>query len=459
MEAFDLIVVGGGTGGYTAAVRASQLGLKAALVERDKIGGVCLHRGCIPTKVLLQAAYNLSLIRRSNTFGISADNISLDYGALTERREQVVGGLHKNIRSVVEKKVKIIEGDGKLVSPTEVSVNGDRIQAKNIVIATGSRPKGLPGLEPDGDRVLTSDHCLELTEVPKSIIVVGAGAVGLEFASFYLDMGAEVTVVEALPNLLPLEDADIGKGIARILEGRGATILTGAKVRGEDTRTFDNMIELTVEQDGEEKKAKAERVLVAVGREGLTDGLGLENTNVKLDRGCVLVDETYRTDEPSIYAIGDVIGGLQLVHVAGAEGHLAADAISGKEVEQLDYTRVPRVTYTRPHAAGVGLTEQEAKEHGHNVKATRFSYRGNAMAQIHDEVEGFIKLVYDVESGDILGIHILGYDAGELISEAALARFLNTSTWELGTNVHPHPSLSELFGDVAQLSAGLSIYS
>ena len=388
------------------------------------------------------------------------------YSALASRREQVVGTLHKSLRSVIQKhKVEIIEGDARLLSPTEVEVNGRRLKANSIVLATGSQPKALPGLEPDGDRVLTSDHCLEMTEVPSSLAVIGAGSVGLEFASFYLDVGAEVTLIEALPRLLPLEDAALGKGIEKLLAARGATVLTAAAVRPEATRTFDNVVELTVEREGKEQTVRAEKVLIATGRDGLTEGLGLENTNVKVERGSVLVDGSYRTGEPSIFAIGDVIGGLQLAHVAAAEGYLAAEAAAGKDIEPLDYNRVPRVAYTRPHVAAVGLTEEQARERGESlpagrqgVKTQRFSFRNNAMALIHDEPEGFVKLVYDADSGDVLGVHALGYQAGELIAEAALARFLNASAWEMGMNVHPHPSLSEVMGEAAQLSAGISIY-
>lgn len=459
MEAFDLVAVGGGLGGYTAAVHASQLGLRAAVIEREKVGGVCLHRGCIPTKLLLETAQNLSLFRRGATFGIHADNVRLEYGALAERRDQVVGAIHKNVVSLIKKqKVEIIEGSARLLSPREIEVERRRVEASNVVLATGARPKSLPGMEADGDRILTSDHALELTAAPKSIIVIGAGSVGMEFASFFLDVGSEVTIVEALPRLLPLEDSALGAGIEKVLAGRGATVLTGASVRPEATRTFDSTVEITVERGGEERTLRAERLLVAIGREALTDGLGLENTKVELDSGFVLVDGKYETAEPGVFAVGDLIGGLQLAHVAAAEGYLAAEAAAGKEIEALDYNRVPRVCYTRPHAAAVGLTEEQAKEQRTNVKTQKFSFRTNAMAQIHDETEGFVKIVYDADSGDLLGAHILGHEAGELIAEAALARFLGASAWELGASVHPHPSLSETVGEAAQLSAGMSIY-
>ncbi|TET96582.1 MAG: dihydrolipoyl dehydrogenase, partial [Dehalococcoidia bacterium] len=371
----------------------------------------------------------------------------------------VVGALHKNLRSVIQKhKVAIIQGQARLLSPAEVDVDGRRLKAKSVVLATGSKPMVLPGLEPDGVRILTSDHCLEMTEAPRSVAVIGAGSVGLEFASFYLDVGAEVTVIELLPRLLPLEDADLGRGIEKLLAARGAAVLTSARVRPEATRTFDNVVELAVEHGGGEKTVRAEKVLVATGRDGLTEGLGLESTNVRVEKGYVQVDDRYRTGEPNVFAVGDLIGGLQLAHVAAAEGYLAAEAAAGRDVQPLDYSRVPRVTYTRPHVAAVGLTEEQARERGGNVKTRRFSYRNNAMALIQDETEGFVKLVYDADSGDVLGVHILGQQAGELIAEAALARFLNASAWEMGTNIHPHPSLSEVLGEAAQLSAGISIY-
>ncbi|HLB27091.1 MAG TPA: dihydrolipoyl dehydrogenase [Dehalococcoidia bacterium] len=459
MADFDVVAIGGGSGGYTAAIHATQLGLSAALIERDKVGGVCLHKGCIPTKVLLETAQNLSLARRSGTFGINVDNISLDYAVLRGRQDQVVGTLHKSLRSLIQKhKVEIIEGEARLLSPTEIEVGGGRVGARHVVLATGSQPKALPGLEPDGERILTSDHCLELAGVPKSIAVIGAGSIGLEFASFFLDVGAEVTVIEALPRLLPLEDADLGRGIEKLLAARGATVLTAARVQPEATRIYDSVVELAVEQESGQQTVRAERVLVATGRGGVTDGLGLENTNVKVEKGYVQADGSYRTAEPNIFAVGDVIGGLQLAHVAAAEGYLAAEAIAGKDVEPLDYNRVPRVAYTRPHVAAVGLTEEQARERGGRVKTQRFSFRGNAMALIHDETEGFVKLVYDADSGDVLGVHILGHEGGELIAEAGLARFLNASAWEMGASVHPHPSLSEVVGEAAQLSAGISIY-
>ena len=459
MDAFDLVVIGGGTGGYTAAIKASQLGLKTALIEREKVGGVCLHRGCIPTKLLLESAEVLALMRKSKTYGIEADNIRLDYSYLLGRQQEVVGTLHKNLRSAIQKqKVEIIQGEGRLLSPGEVSVNGRALEAKHIVAATGSRPRELPGLAFDGKHIISSDHALNRAEPPNSVVIVGAGAVGLEFASFYLDIGSEVTLVEMMPNLAPLEDKDLGAAVAKVLASRGATILTSTRVLAEKVRIYDDTVELTVDQGGQEKTVRGQAVLVAVGRQSNVEDLGLENTRVKPEKGVLQVDEAMQTAEPNIYAVGDVTGGLLLAHVAAAEGIVAAQALAGQDPDPLDYNRVPRVIYTRPQIAAVGLTEDQAKEQGHKVKAQRFSFRYNAMALIKDEPEGFAKVVTDSESGDLLGLHIFGHNAVELIAEAALAKWLDASTWELATNIHPHPSLSEVVAEATQLSAGISLY-
>jgi dihydrolipoamide dehydrogenase len=460
VDEFDVVVIGGGTGGYTAAIRAAQLGLTAALIERSKVGGTCLHRGCIPTKAWLESAETLNRVRKAGTYGVIAgDNISLDYSTVRSRQQHVVDTIHKNLRNVILKhKVEIIEGRGHIDSPTQVSVRGRKLKAKNIVVATGSQPRDIPGLETDGDRILNSDHLLELDAIPDSILIAGAGAVGSEFASFYADARSEVTLIEMLPTVVPLEDADMGKNLGKLLAARGVNVMTSARVLPDKTRVYDGQVELTVEHDGATKRVTGQRVLVAVGREAVTEDLGLENTRAGIDEGWIAVDGAFRTGEPNIYAVGDVIGGLLLAHVAAAEGFIAADAIAGKETEALDYTRVPRVTYTNPQVAAIGLSEQQAKEQGRKAKSQRFSFKYNAMALIHDETDGFAKVVYDTESNDILGVHILGYHASELIAEAALGRFLQASAWELGSNIHPHPSLSETLGEAAQLSAGISIY-
>ena len=459
MDEFDLVVIGGGTGGYTAAIRATQLGLTAALIERGFVGGTCLHRGCIPTKAWLYAAETLRAVRHAGTFGVVTAEPTLDYATLRQRQLTVVETLHKSLRSTIQKhKVEIIEGEGKIASPGEVVVGERRLKAKNIVVATGSQPKEISGLETDGKRILNSDQLLQLEKPPKSITIVGAGAIGCEFASFFADIGTRVTLIEMMPTCVPLEDTDAGKVVAKSFTDRGVTVMTSAKVLTDRTRAYDGIVELAVEHGGETKQVTSEAILMAVGREAVTQNLGLENTKATIERGWVKVDDAYRTDDPNVYAVGDAIGGLLLAHVAGAEGHLAAEAIAGKDIQKLDYNRVPRVTYSHPQVASVGLTEAQAKEQGLTAKSQRFSLKGNAMALIHDETDGFAKVVYDQESGDLLGVHLVGAHVAEMISEAALGRFLEASAWELGTSIHPHPTLSEALGDAAQLSAGISIY-
>jgi dihydrolipoamide dehydrogenase len=459
VDEFDLVAIGGGLGGYTAAIRATQLGLTAALIEREKVGGTCLHRGCIPTKAWLESARVLSTARKAGTFGVSAENIALDYGTIVSRQRQVVDTLYKGLRSTIQKhKIEIIEGEGRIVSPTQIIVNGRTLTAKNLVIATGSRPKDIPGMEVDGERILNSDHLLQLEQIPKSILIVGAGAVGSEFASFYADVGSEVTLIEMLPTVVPLEDADAGRALGKSLAARGVNVMTTARVLPDKTRSYESVVELTVEHENETKMLKGEVVLSAVGREAVTEDLGLEKTGVTVERGWIQVDDGYRTGEATISAAGDAIGGLLLAHVAAGEGFLAAEAIAGKDAEKLDYNRVPRVTYSHPQVASVGLTEQQAKDAGRNAKSQRYSFRNNAMALIQEEPEGFAKIVYDIDSGDLLGAHIIGNNACELISEAALARYVEASAWEVGSNIHPHPTLSEALSEAAQLSAGISIY-
>jgi dihydrolipoamide dehydrogenase len=457
VDVFDLVVLGGGTGGYTAAIRAAQLGLKAVIVEEDKVGGVCLHRGCIPTKVMLESAEALSLVRRGNKLGIEAENIRLDFSSVARRQREVVEGIHKYLQGLIRKhRVEVIAGRGRFLSPTEIAVDeGERkLSARHVIIATGSRPMELPALPCDGQHILTSDHALGLEALPESMIIIGGGSIGLEFASAYLDFGCQVTLVEMLPNLLPAEDSDLGAGIGRLLAQRGANILTAARVLTDGVRIYDDMVEVPVEHEGEKTVVRGQKVLVAVGRRGNVENLGLERTGVKTEGGFIRVDERMRTTEPNVYAVGDVAGGLLLAHVAAAEGTLAAEAIAGQNPEPIDYSRMPRVVYTRPRVAAVGLTEAEAKGQGRQVKLGRFPFRYNAMALIKDEPEGFVKVVTDAQSGDLLGVHILGPGADEVIGQGALARWLDASAWEVATSVRPHPSLSEALGDALQLATG-----
>jgi len=460
VDEFDVLAIGSGTGGYTAAIRAKQLGLSAAIVEKDKIGGICLHKGCIPTKVWLETAETMTRVLRAGDFGVRAEVVSLDFPKLVARQHEVVGTIEKSLSSVIQNKhkIEVIQGEAHLLSPSEVAVGDRRIKAGHIIVATGSKPKQIPGLEPDGTRILDSDHLLRMDNPPRSIAIIGGGAIGSEFASFFTDIGTEVTLIEMMPTIVPLEDADLGKALARSFAARGVNVMTSASVVPDKTRTYDGKVELTVNHEDEAKKVVADAVLVAVGREATTDALGLDNTAVTMDGSFIKVDDSYQTDDSSIWAVGDVIGNFLLAHVAGAEGLIAAEAIASEGPEPLDYNRVPRVTYTRPQVASVGMTVDQAKDAGRDAKSQRITLRTNAMALIHGETEGIAKVVVDRESGDLLGVHLFGPNVSELIAEASLGRFLEASAWELGTNIHPHPTLSEALGEAAQLSAGIGIY-
>jgi dihydrolipoamide dehydrogenase len=460
VDEFDVLAIGSGTGGYTAAIRAKQLGLSAAIVEKDKIGGICLHKGCIPTKVWLETAETMTRVLRAGDFGVRAEGVSLDFPKLVARQHEVVDAIHKSLSSVIQNKhkIEVIQGEAHLLSPSEIAVGDRRIKAKHIIVATGSKPKQIPGLEPDGTRILDSDHLLRMENPPRSIAIIGGGAIGSEFASFFTDIGTEVTLIEMMPTIVPLEDADLGKALARSFAARGVSVMTSASVVPDKTRTYDGKVELTVDHEDEVKQVVADAVLIAVGREATTDALGLDNTAVTMDGSFIKVDDAYHTDDSSIWAVGDVIGNFLLAHVAGAEGMIAAEAIAGEGPEPLDYNRVPRVTYTRPQVASVGMTVDQAKDAGRDAKSQRITLRTNAMALIHGETEGIAKVVVDRESGDLLGVHLFGPNVSELIAEASLGRFLEASAWELGTNIHPHPTLSEALGEAAQLSAGIGIY-
>jgi len=464
VDAFDLVVLGGGTGGYVAAIRGAQLGLKVALVEKERVGGVCLHKGCIPTKVLLQGAELLSLLKSSKQLGIGAENIRLDYSSLAQRKDKVVADLHRGLTNLLRKQgVTVLQGRGRFLSPSQIAVEEGSgvpqlLDAKNAIVATGSRPQELPGLPCDGDRFINSDHALDLVRPPRSVVVIGAGAVGVEFASLWLDLGAEVTLLELLPHILPQEDQDLGRGLTRMFGQRGAKVLTSARVLP-DVRSCNDTVELTVEHREGRTTVSAEKVLVAVGRQGNVEDLGLENLGLKVSDSFIEVDAYMRTAEPGVYAVGDVAGGLLLAHAAAAEGRTAVEALVGNEVDPIDYTRMPRCVYSRPQVAAVGLTDAEARARGHQVSVGRFPLRHNSMAQIRAEAEGFVKVVADAASGDLLGLHILGPSASELVSEGSLARWLDASAGELGLSVHPHPTLAEAVGEAALMAAGISVYS
>ncbi len=470
---FDLVVLGAGTGGYTAAFRAAQLGLKVALVDQDKIGGTCLHRGCIPTKALLEAGSVLDRIRHAKSLGITLPGEpAIDYEAMAAYKDAVVKRMWTGVKSLITKnKVTWIEGRGTLDGPTRVRVSqpgedgtpgkgGERVlQATDVILATGSRVKSLPGLTPDGTRIVTSDDVLRATSLPRDIIIVGAGAVGVEFASFFHDVGVGVTLLEYLPQIVPLEDAEVSKVVERSFTKRGITVMTNARFDAASVKTGKDGVTLTVGPEGKDaSEIHAEQLLVATGRAANIEDIGLETTRAETDRGIIKVDGHMRTKEPHLYAIGDIVGGLWLAHTAGHEGIVAAHVIAGEaDVHPMDYNAQPRATYCRPEIASIGLTEEQVKAAGTPYKVGKVPFQAIAKAIIGGEYEGFAKVIGATDSGDTLGVHIVGPHATDLIAEASLGFLLDATPWEIGAATHAHPTLSEVIGEAAMAVDGRSI--
>ena len=468
---FDLVVLGAGTGGYTAAFRAAQLGLKVALVDQGKIGGTCLHMGCIPTKALLESAAFVERIRHAKEFGIGVADPVIDYAAMTARRDQVVKRLWTGLKSLVDKnKVTWVQGKGRLDGPTKVVVQmepdadnpgGERVlSGTDVILATGSRVKSLPGLEPDGKRIVTSDDILTGAPLPKDVIVIGAGAVGVEFASMYHDLGVKTTLLEYLPALVPLEDREVSQALERSFTRRGMTVMTSARFDAKAVNTTKTGVTLSVGPDGKDaSELSAEMLVVATGRAPNVEGVGVETTKAELEKGFVKVDlKTMRTREPHLYAIGDAVGGLMLAHTAGHEGILAAHVIAGdKDVHPMDYTQQPRATYSRPEITSVGLTEQQVQDRGLPYKVGKVPFQAIAKAIIGGEYEGFAKVIGNPETGDTLGVHVIGPHATDLIAEATLGFSLEATPWEIGGATHPHPTLTEVIGEAALAVDGRSI--
>jgi dihydrolipoamide dehydrogenase len=464
-EQFDVLILGGGPGGYPAAIRAAQLGLKVAVVEKYRVGGTCLHWGCIPTKVILESAEILTIARDAREYGVSVGDVALDYGQVSQRRERVVGQMWKGTQGLLKANgVTTFIGEGVLTSPTSVRVQlaegggTQDVTATDLIIATGSVPKSLPGVNIDGDRIINSDHAVTLPAVPRSVIIVGAGAIGVEFASAWKDMGSDVTVVEVLPRLVPLEDKEVGDELGKQFSRRGIRVLAGAKVALDSIRTFPDHVELDLESGGSQEKLSAERLLMATGRAGVTSGIGLEALGIRIERGFIQVDGQMRTGVPHLYAIGDVVGGLMLAHKATHEGFIAVETIAGKNPHALDPNRVPRCTYCRPQLSSVGLSEEEAVQKGYRVKIGKFPFAASGMATILGERVGFAKIVADEETMEILGVHLMGPRVTELISGPALAKLLESTPEEIAMNVFPHPTLSEALGEAAHDLEGGAIH-
>ena len=467
-ETFDVVVIGSGPGGYVAAIRAAQMGLATAVIERDPVGagGTCLLRGCIPTKALLHTADLLEDFRNAKEYGIVADKVTLDFAAVMARKARIVTRLSKGVESYLFKKNKIayFKGTGRLDGPRTVVVQGDKAETKlttkAIILATGSRPRSLPGITPDGRSIVTSDEILELKEVPRSLIVIGAGAVGMEFASVFARFGSSVNVIELLPRVLPVEDEEISAEAAKLL-GKQMGIHTGAKTEAA-LKTSSGVEVAFRTASGESNTITADMLLVAVGRAPVTDGLNLESTKAKLEKGYVRVNDRMETDEPGLFAIGDVVALADrphpmLAHLASAEGIGVAERLAGKDTEPVNYDQVPGATYCRPEVASVGLTEAEAKKRGYDVKVGKLAFGNLAKARIIGHEAGFIKVVADGKYDEVLGVHMIGPHVTDLISEACLALRLEATTEEITRTIHPHPTLPEVLMQAAEAVYGHAI--
>jgi dihydrolipoamide dehydrogenase len=493
---FDLVIIGSGNGGYIPAIRASQLGMSVALVEKESVlGGTCLNWGCIPTKALLHTAELLSAFNHSEEFGINANGVELDYEQLAEYRDRVVGRLQKGVSGLMRKnKIQVFTGVGSFVEPKKIKVEGEdgeqELEAENVLIATGSEVRTLPGLEIDHEKVVSSDDVVTAKEYPNSVIVLGSGAVGTEFASMYNDFGAEVTIVEVLDRLLPAEDPEISTELQKRFEERGIRVMTGTAADPESLEKTDDGVKITVSsvseetQEEEEEEAdeestyggeadpaeegaaedggetlEAEQILVAIGRKTAIEDLNLDVTSVEVnDGGEIQVDEFYRTGEDGIYATGDVIGGYWLAHAAGHEGIVAAEHMAGEDPEPLDQNMIPRVTFCRPEVASFGLTREQAEEEGYEVKESNFPFRAIGKALIEGEPNGFVKVVADAETDLLLGMHAIGPKVTDLIAEGVFAKLVEGTPQEIGMAVHAHPSLSEVMGEAAMAVDGHAIH-
>ncbi len=457
---YDIAVIGAGPGGYVAAIRAAQLGLKAAVIEREEqLGGVCLNWGCIPSKALLRNAEVVSLVKRAGDFGISFDNLTLDYSKAIDRSRSVVSRLTRGVAALLRKNsVDHIQGDARFRDPhtLTVSPSEDVVHAKNVIIATGARPRSIPSIDLAHPLVDTSRQAIERRELPSSVVIVGGGAIGVEFASIYHAYGVEVTVVELLPNLLPNEDQEISQQLERSFSRQGINFITGATVTGMTSNG--NTAAVQVRRGGADSEIQCQRVLVAVGVQANADTLGLEDVGIATERGFIQIDDNMATSVPGVYAIGDVTGKLLLAHAATAQGVHAVEFIAGLEPQPLSYLNMPKATYSSPQVTSFGLTEAQALEQGHNVKIGKFPFQASGKALTMGEAQGMVKLVTEAQYGELLGAHLIGADVTEILAELSMARMLEGTVTELGWMVHSHPTLSEAIKEAALAAKGEAIH-
>jgi len=456
-KSFDVVILGGGPGGYVAAIRAAQLGLKTAVVEREKIGGVCVNIGCIPTKALLKNAEIYEHMKHASDWGYSLDNLKFDYKAIIKRSRDVADANSKGGDFLMKKnKIEVIKGTGKFLDKSTLSVTDPagkefvQVKGNHIIVATGARARMLPNLKADGKKILTSTEAMLNTELPKSIVIIGAGAIGIEFAYFFHTFGAKVTVVEMLPTILPIEDEEVSVALRKIFEKKGMQIFTETKVEKVDTSGAGVKVTL----GGKENKTiEADQCLVAIGVQGNSENIGLEKIGVATDKGWIKVDKFYKTNVAGVYAIGDIIGAPWLAHVAEHEGIVCVEKIAGKETHPVDYNSIPGCTYCQPQVASIGLTEKKAKELGHQVKVGKFPFSANGKARAIQERDGFVKVIFDAKYGELLGAHILGSEATEMLAEFGVAKSLEATYQEIAHSIHAHPTLSE-----AMMEAVLDAY-
>ena len=461
MAAFDTVVLGGGPGGYVSAIRAAQLGNKTAIIDQDRLGGICLNWGCIPTKALLKSAEILHYIKNSGVYGIKVPKYDIDFDQAIKRSRDISFNLSKGIEFLMKKnKIKHIVGRGMLNSESEVIVDDgkkkQKIQAKKIIIATGGRVKKFPGIEFDGINIISSKEAMVVESPPKKLIIIGAGAIGVEFAYFFNEFGSQVHLIEMMPNILPNEDLEISKELEKLFKKTGINIYTDTKVS--NIKKLQKNVKVSLEKGKTSKIINAEKVLIATGVQGNIEEIGLENVGIKTDNDSIVINEFNQTSVRNIYAIGDVSGPPWLAHVASAQGHVAAEHASGLTTHPLDYSNVPACTYCQPQVASLGLTEKAAKDKGYKIKVGRFKFSGSGKALAIGSSEGFIKIIFDEKYGELLGCHIIGHDATELIAELTIAKALETTWQEIAITMHAHPTLSEAIMEAAQDAYGQGIH-
>ncbi|NUM32304.1 MAG: dihydrolipoyl dehydrogenase [Bacteroidetes bacterium] len=458
---FDLIIIGSGPGGYVAAIRASQLGLNTAIIEKSELGGVCLNWGCIPTKALLKSAQVFEYINHAKDYGIETSDAKVNFENVVKRSRNVASGMSRGVQFLMKKnKISVIQGVGKIVAKGKVEIdnNGDKqiAEAKNIIIATGARSRELPNIKIDGSKVIGYRQALTLQNLPKSMVIVGSGAIGSEFAYFYNTMGTKVTIVEFMPDILPLEDTEVSKTMEKSLKSKGIEILTSSSVESVDTTGQECIVSIKTEKGNETRSC--EIVLSAVGIQANIENIGLEEMNIKTEKGKINVDQYYQTNIEGIYAIGDVVPGQALAHVASAEGIICVEKIAGQNPEPLNYGNIPACTYTNPEVASVGLTEKQALEKGYEIKIGKFPFTASGKASAAGSKEGFVKVIFDAKYGEWLGCHMVGANVTEMIAEAVVARKLETTGHEIIKSVHPHPTMSEAIMEAAAAAYGEVIH-